>query len=508
MVNVNSDILKSSSVPSIRVRALNSAPVVESGDFVLYWMIANRRTTWNFSLQRAVDWAISLKKPLVIFEAVRVNYHWASDRIHHFILQGMLENLRACAALPVLYYPYVEPKQQAARGLLEALSARACLVVSDDFPCFFLPTLLKVVSKKSAIRVEAVDSNGLFPMRAAPLAFPTAYAFRRHLQKNLPAHLNEFPRQNPLELAGIPRLESLGQEILSRWPAADEKLLGGGVHQLSGFAIDHSVPPTTVNGGCVAAQSQLVAFVKGLLPRYAEDRNDVDDEVCSGLSSYLHFGHLSSHEIFDRIARSEEWTPAELGSSTAGKKEGWWGMSPSAEAFLDQLTTWRELGYNMCVHRPDFDRYESLPEWALKTLEQHSNDPRVNRYSLEEFELAMTHDEIWNAAQRQLLMEGRIHNYLRMLWGKKILEWTESPQQALQFMVHLNNKYALDGRNPNSYSGIFWVLGRYDRAWGPERPIYGKIRYMSSDNTRRKLNLKNYLANYSAWKYRNSVSRR
>ncbi len=134
-----------------------------------------------------------------------------------------------------------------------------------------------------------------------------------------------------------------------------------------------------------------------------------------------------------------------------------------------------------------------MPDWALKTLREHSSDPRSHVYSLEDFEAANTHDEVWNAAQRQLVEEGRIHNYLRMLWGKKILEWTSSPQEALDIMIHLNNKYALDGRDPNSYSGIFWCLGRYDRPWGPERPIFGKVRYMTSESTKRKFRLTGYL---------------
>ena len=163
---------------------------------------------------------------------------------------------------------------------------------------------------------------------------------------------------------------------------------------------------------------------------------------------------------------------------------------------MDQLVTWRELGYNMCRWRADHDRYDSLPDWAVRTLRDHFDDTRDHLYSLQEFEAAETHDELWNAAQRQLRVDGSIHNYLRMLWGKKILHWSKSPLEALRIMIELNNKYALDGRDPNSYSGIFWILGRYDRPWGPERPIFGKVRYMSSRNTRRKLKVAGYLDRY------------
>jgi len=171
-------------------------------------------------------------------------------------------------------------------------------------------------------------------------------------------------------------------------------------------------------------------------------------------------------------------------------------MSPQAEAFMDELVTWRELGFNMAWQRPDFDAWESLPDWARATLDKHAGDQRERIYTLEQFTAAATHDPLWNAAQGQLLAEGRIHNYLRMLWGKKVIEWTKSPQQAAQFLIELNNRWALDGRDPNSYSGIFWCFGRYDRPWAPERSVFGTIRWMSSANTARKFGLDGYLARY------------
>ena len=168
------------------------------------------------------------------------------------------------------------------------------------------------------------------------------------------------------------------------------------------------------------------------------------------------------------------------------------------EAFLDQIITWRELGYGFCHYTPNYDRYETLPSWALKTLDEHRNDERPHLYSREAFETANTHDPLWNAAQNQLRRDGRIHNYLRMLWAKKILHWSDQPENALNTMIELNNKYALDGRNPNSYSGIFWTLGRFDRAWGPERPVFGKVRYMTSQSTARKFTVSQYIAEYSS----------
>ncbi|MEO1337405.1 MAG: deoxyribodipyrimidine photolyase, partial [Myxococcota bacterium] len=221
-----------------------------------------------------------------------------------------------------------------------------------------------------------------------------------------------------------------------------------------------------------------------------------DQTTASGLSPWLHFGHLSVHEVFQSLVDQEKWSPDAVAPKASGSREGWWGMSVGAESFLDELITWREVGFNMSSKREDYTAYESLPEWARKTLETHADDPRDHVYDLDTLENARTHDEIWNAAQTELVRTGRMHNYLRMLWGKKILEWSPHPRDALTVMIELNNKYALDGRNPNSYSGIFWVLGRYDRAWGPERPIYGKIRYMSSDNTKKKIRMTRYLSEY------------
>ena len=215
-------------------------------------------------------------------------------------------------------------------------------------------------------------------------------------------------------------------------------------------------------------------------------------------SPYLHFGHISAHEVFEELRSRDGWSLNDLAEKPTGSREGWWGMSREVESFIDELITWRELGYNMCSKRDDYDQFESLPDWAQKTMSEHSADDRPEIYNDEELENAKTGDEIWNAAQRQLVREGRMHNYLRMLWGKKIYQWSPTAQDALRIMLHLNNKYAVDGRNPNSYSGIFWVLGRYDRAWGPERKIFGKLRYMTSDSTKRKLKLKEYLQRYSA----------
>ena len=482
-------------VPAIRITDCNQTPLHSSAGYVLYWMIATRRLSHNFALDRALEHCRSFGKPLVILEALRCGYPWASDRLHRFVLDGMADNAHKCERHGILYYPYVEPAPGAASGLLEALAAHAAIVVTDDFPCFFLPNMVAAAAKKLSVRLEAVDSNGLLPIRATRQVFSRAFDFRRYLQKTLPTHLSDFPRAEPFAKRAL-QLPSLPKALTTKWPRGSAALLGGEPAALHSLPIDHTVAPVQIRGGPKNADKQLRHFL-GHFADYAENRNEPEVDATSGLSPYLHFGHIAVHEVFTALANKERWKPERLALRSNGSREGWWNMSPAAESFLDELITWREIGYNFCAHRKDYDHHDSLPDWAQKTLKEHARDKRTFTYSLEEFEAAKTHDPLWNAAQTQIVREGSMHNYLRMLWGKKILEWSCSPREAASVMIHLNNKYGLDGRDPNSYTGIFWVLGRYDRPWGPERPIFGTIRYMSSENTARKLSVKNYVRKYT-----------
>ena len=484
-----------SHVPPERIRAANDSPVRRDGDHVLVWTTAFRRTAWNFTLDRAVEWSRELARPVLVLEALRAGYPHASDRLHAFILQGMVDSDRAYSDAGIAYHPYVEPAPGAGRGLLAALAARACVVVTDDAPFFFLPRMLAAAAERLPVRVEAVDGNGLLPVRLAPATFPTAYAFRRHLQAEVPERLTHFPSTDPLDAEGVAGAE-VPDDVASRWPRAAPEILAATPAALRALPIDHAVPPVgDARGGIVAGRSVLSSFLAERLPRYLE-RSHPDADASSGLSPWLHFGHVSAHEVFARLARREGWRESRLGKVT-GSRAGFWGMSPEAEAFLDELVTWREVGFNMASKRPDCDRYESLPRWALETLARHAPDRREHVYAVADLAAARTHDPLWNAAQRQLLAQGRIHNYLRMLWGKKILEWSPTPRQALAAMLELNDRHALDGRDPNSVSGIFWVLGRYDRPWGPERPVFGTVRYMSSANAARKLRVGPYLARFT-----------
>jgi deoxyribodipyrimidine photo-lyase len=481
----------------MRVRQANGVPVAPGRDFVLYWMIAARRTHSNFAIDRALAWARALDKPVVVLEALRAGYPWASDRLHRFVLDGMRDNEEALQSTPVAYYPYVEETAGAGHGLLDALSERACVVVTDDFPCFFLPRMIAAASKRIAASLEAIDGNGLLPLAATTRDFAAAAHFRRYVQKELPRHLSQFPEREPLASIASIKPCRIPREIARRWPRARQELLAGNPKLLAALPIDHEVPVSPFHGGSRAAREALRDFAGHRLPTYNVDRNEPSLDGTSRLSPYLHFGQISAHEIFDAVMRREKWSPASLPGRATGAREGWWGVSAAAEAFLDQLIVWRELGYNTCAKRPnDYDRYESLPEWARATLEDHLGDAREHLYTARQFEEARTHDELWNAAQRQLRREGWYHNYMRILWGKKILEWSKTPRQALRTMANIMNRWSLDGRDPNSYTGYFWTLGRYDRPW-PERKIYGKVRSVSSERTAAKVDVGGYLREYS-----------
>ena len=237
----------------------------------------------------------------------------------------------------------------------------------------------------------------------------------------------------------------------------------------------------------------------GRLKRYHEDRNQLLDGAASGLSPHIHFGHISVVEILESIWDRCNWSTQKLTVKPNGSRNGWWQLPAAEEAFMDELITWREIGFVFAHRHPDtYDCISSLPDWALATIEAHRQDTRPITYTLEELDEAKTHDPLWNAAQCQLKQDGVMHNYLRMLWGKKIYQWTPTPEAAIECLIELNNRYALDGRDPNSYSGIFWLLGRFDRAWGPERPIFGKLRYMTSESTARKMKTKPYIELYSS----------
>ncbi len=479
-------------INSYRKFKRNEKEVHEDGEYVLYWMQINRRFHYNFALEYAVALANKFDKPLLIYEGLISNYPWASDRIHTFMMQGMKEHLDHAAEKGINYYSYVERKPEEGNGLLYALAENACAVVSDEFPVFIIKTDNERAAKKLEVPFTTIDANGIIPLGITEKDPYSAYLFRKVMQEHFVEAYTNPPKKDPIEDLKNKSDIDLSDSFLEKYPRGDEALndISGTVSKLP---IDHEVGVTELNGTRQAALGKLGHFVSHNLHQYDDKRNDPDAKATSGLSPWLHFGKISEYEIVKTVLdhQPEGW---DLDSITpnGGKNSGFFNGDPNIESFLDEVITWREVGFHYAHHRPDYDRFESLPDWVLETLSEHQDDEREWIYSLEEFEQSQTHDEIWNAAQTELRETGVMHNYLRMLWGKKIIEWTPDYRTALDYMIELNNKYALDGRDPNSYSGIFWCLGRFDRAW-QERPIFGKLRYMTSESTRKKVKLKQYL---------------
>jgi len=478
----------------LRLRTVVDTPIRPDGDYVLYWMTAQRRPAHNPALDHAIAHARALGRPLAVLEPLDVDYRWASDRFHTFVLQGMVDNRAAFAAAGVAYHPFVEPMPGAGRGLLAALAERACLVVADEHPAFRWPQVLARAAKRLSCRVEAVDGCGVLPLRLAEREYVRAVDFRRFVHKTFAAGPPRLPRAAPLA-ADPPAGAELPADALARWPAADlDALLAPG--GLTALPLDHAVRPVPAKrGGARAGADRLAGFLDRL-DGYVE-RNHPDADASSGLSPWLHFGHVGGAQVVGAVLARAGFDASRMVRASFSKQQGAWGLTEAAEAFLEEVITWREIALHTAHRHPiDHARYDGLPAWARASLDEHAADPREASYDLETLAAGRTSDPLWNAAQRELRESGTIHNYIRMLWGKRVLAWTPTPKAAFDALVVLNDRYALDGRDASSMAGISWVFGRYDRAWGPERPIYGKIRYMTSASTLRKLHLDRWLARW------------
>jgi deoxyribodipyrimidine photo-lyase len=479
-------------INTLRKFKRNNKQVNSDGDYILYWMQVNRRFQYNYALEYAIALSHKYAKPLLVYEGLNADYPWASDRLHTFIMQGMKENLAIAQEKNLNYYSYLEPEPKAGKGLFYELAENAAAVVSDEYPVFIIRTHNEKVGQNIEVPYTTIDSNGIIPFGVTDKDPYSAYLFRKVMQKNFMEAYTHPPKKDPLDELENQKQIDLPESFLQKYPRADNAL--DDIEQtVSNLPIDHEVGVADLNGTRQAALGKLGYFVAHNLHQYDDRRNDPDAKASSGLSPWLHFGKISEYEIVKTVFdhQPEGW---DLDSITPnkGKNSGFFNGDPNIESFLDEVITWREVGFHYAHHRPDYDQFESLPDWVKKTTSKHESDEREYLYELEEFEQSRTHDEIWNAAQTELRETGVMHNYLRMLWGKKIIEWTPDYRTALDYMIELNNKYALDGRDPNSYSGIFWCLGRFDRAW-QERPIFGKLRYMTSDSTRKKVKLQQYL---------------
>jgi len=449
------------------------------GEYVLYWMQSTHRLNENWALRAAIRAADKIGRPLLVHQGLDPTYPYAADRHHTFMLQGARDTAQRALETGIAYQFVLRERRVDDRRVVDRLAARAYLVVTDLFPTAGIRERTARFAERVGCRVLAVDSSCTVPSGLFGVAEYAARTIRPKLAKVL---------DHSLELVEdcAPRLdmpEPLRQSLIDTTHSAllpvatmDSAAIGAAVARSE---VDHGVGPVAhTPGGSVAAELVLQRFLVEHLSAYNEQRgNSSMEESTSGLSPYLHVGQIASAAVV-RAARD------------SGAPAG------SIDAFVQQVTTWRELSYNWCLRTPDFDQLAALPAWIQKTMREHVADPRPQLYDLATLERGETHDEFWNAAQRQLLATGVIHNYARMLWAKTLLLWTPDYETARQWMFYLNDKYALDGRDPNSVGGIMWCLGLWDRPWG-NKPIWGGIRPMVTARVRLKFDTSAYLARWN-----------
>lgn len=446
-----------------RVTKLNDAQENTKGRYVLYWMQMFKRASHNYALNFAIDMANKKRLPVVVYEGLKYYYPWACDRFHTFILEGVAEKYAEFSERGIRYVFYLQRNKHDPKNTVSRLAKEAALLVTDDYPCFIVPEHNARIAELN-LPVYAVDANGMAPLSALPKEEYAAYTIRPKIHRLLPnlPRVIETPGvdvQNPSLDVDCPETTVSAENITDLLSQCD---------------IDHSVKPSKLyQGGTKAGRKRLGHFIRGILPHYDKTRNEPSFDGTSRLSPYLHFGFLSIQEVVDAVERAN-------------------ARKPAKEAFLEQAIVRRELSFNFTRHNPDYGSLKSLPDWALKTMRDHADDPRPELLDDETIERAETYDELWNAAQRELVSTGLLHNYVRMLWGKRVIEWQRSYEMAFELLVHLNNKYALDGRDPNSYAGILWCFGKHDRPWF-EREVFGTMRYMSSPSMAKKFRSKEYI---------------
>lgn len=449
------------------------------GEYVLYWMQATHRLDENWALRAATRAADKIGRPLLVHQGLDPTYPYAADRHHTFMLQGARDTAERAAEVGLAYQFVLREKRSDDRRVVDRLAARAYLVITDLFPTAGIRERTARFAERVGCRVLAVDSSCTVPSGIFGVAEYAARTIRPKLARLLDHSIELVddvpPRLEISESLRSSLTDTTQSPVLPIARMSDAEIQAA----VARSEIDHAVPAVAdVPGGSVAAEAVLQRFVMQHLPSYSEHRGDSSmEESTSGLSPYLHVGQIASAAAV-RAAR-ESGAPA-----------------GSIDAFIQQVTTWRELSFNWCVRTPDFDQLSALPDWIQKTMRAHVSDARPQLYDLATLERGETHDEFWNAAQRQLIATGTIHNYARMLWGKTLLLWTPDYETARAWMFYLNDKYALDGRDPNSVGGIMWCLGLWDRPWG-NKPIWGGIRPMVTARVKLKFDTGGYLRRWS-----------
>jgi deoxyribodipyrimidine photo-lyase len=447
-----------------RVRKVNDAGIRPGGRYVVYWLRYNRRVESNHALAFAAGLANRLALPLLVFETLPCGGAYDTARRHTFVLEGIPELERRLRTRGIGYLFHLPHR---AGGELRALSEildSAAALVTDDFPASIERHFGDPALDGITIQCFAVDSSCVVPASVIPVRCHAAYSIRPKIHKIWNAYLKPAP-----EIRIGVRFPS---DVFSLHTKVKPECITTLVQSCQ---VDHSVgASTTFRGGRPHAERALQRFIQTRLHRYAAQRNEPSAHATSHLSPYLHFGHISALETALAV-REHAAAHAVL-----------------ADAFLEELIVRRELAFNFARYASDVASLEELSDWARATLNAHRQDTRDPVYTAGRFESAATHDDLWNATQKELVLRGKIHGYYRMYWGKKILEWSESPDEALATMVHLHDRYAIDGRDPNTYANILWCFGLHDRPW-PERPIFGMVRSMTRAGMDRKTDTSAYI---------------
>jgi deoxyribodipyrimidine photo-lyase len=427
---------------------------------VVYWMQRAMRIVDNPALDAAIEAGNLLGLPVVVFFSVIPNYPNANLRHYHFMAQGLRDVAEDAAELGVGFVMRRHPDNSLEAFLEEV---QAALVIGDENPCREPERWRKVLARRLRLPFWTVDADVVVPSRVFDRSYVLLHHFRPHLKRELPNYLVAPPKIAPLyPWKALPRSWPLERDITEGFTKLDRTVM----------------PVDSFTGGTRAALLRLRQFLNQDLKDYEETRNHPEVRGTSRLSPYLHFGNIGPLTI-----------------ALAVEKAAKQGKAPASAAtrFLDQLIGWRELSVLFVRHEPNYDNWECAAPWARKTLTEHAGDARPYRYSLAQLERGETHDELWNAAQREMVQTGWMHNYMRMYWAKKILEWAPDPARAFEWAVTLNDRYELDGRDPNGYAGVAWaIVGRHDRPWF-NRPVFGLVRPMSGASTAKKFDAAKYI---------------
>ncbi len=444
-------------------RALKKNPFEYQSGPVVYWMNRDCRMEDNWALIFAQASAEKHNVPLVVIYNLVENFLGGGLRQLAFKIQGLKELIPAFEKKNIPFH-IITGEKTAEEIIKFCTQIQAGEIFTDFSPLNISRNWQETILDELTIPFWEVDAHNIVPcFIASPKQEYGAYTLRPKIHKQLPEFLTDFPKV---------KTQSQTLKIHHQNPDLDQLLANA--------KGDRSIKPVAnFPGGAKAAQKLLKHFLENTLPHYAEERNDPNKSALSNLSPYLHYGHISAQ----RIALETQRFDANI---------------TSQEAFLEELIVRRELADNYCHYNHNYDNIQGLPAWAQKSLNEHRQDEREHLYSLEEFEQAKTHDDLWNAAQTEMVQIGKMHGYMRMYWAKKILEWTQTPEEAQRIAIYLNDKYELDGRDPNGYVGINWSIGGlHDRAWF-ERDIFGKIRFMSYNGCKSKFNIKTYIEKYSS----------